>query len=107
MKLIQARFIGNNSLGYVQGRTYLLIFKERGFWERFFDTWSHHKIEIWRANSKNIDVKNMTYRGLTGFCIYTNMTTFLYNWSIEPQVKLVELLPDIINQEVKIDPIKT
>lgn len=106
MKLLQARFIGNSSLGYIQGKTYFLVFRERGFWERFFDMWSNHKIEIWRGNSQNVDLKKITYAGLTGLCYYTNMTTFLMNWDILPQKQLVEILPEIIYENVNESPIK-
>lgn len=80
MKIIKARFIGTDSLGYKHNQVYHLIFKELGFIEAKI---KGHEIEIWRTETEKESISR------TGYCPYSSMTAFLLNWQVAPQLELV------------------
>lgn len=70
-KIYVATFIGQDSLGYVRGRTYEIFVQPQGLWRQFRKGWA---IEIWLGNG-------------IGWCPYTSLHSFLDNWEIHPEQK--------------------
>lgn len=65
-------FIGQDSLGYVHGKTYYLTFHP---WLEDLRGWSHGTA---RFAIKRIHIKNIFFGN--GFCPYQTETAFWQNW---------------------------
>lgn len=65
MKVIKAKFIGTNSLGYEHGKYYTLVLYKADFLRRLLYGWD---LEIRRVDDSR------------GYCPYKNIDTFLANW---------------------------
>lgn len=65
MKVIKAKFIGTDSLGYKHNQYYTIVLCQVSLMTWLFNGW---QIEIRRVDDSRV------------FCPYKNMETFLQNW---------------------------